>query len=251
MRCELRQAAHTPRRVADPQEYRQLGFPPLERDWSEGERAQARSILRRLASDRPERLPRFASESSGDVFAKLVHEEFDRRGDLEGAVGSVPVGELEKMPSDEIVRLIQGDTLEGIYAPESTGGLLFDRELVQLASERLASAIRLRSNLESHLAGVEAAGGARGQALDARYRELLGASDRMLVHGAHAIATFAITEQFLPAARSDAASRLAEQVPRLLPLLSTEAQAQLRAILREAAESPGADPRLEALSAQQ
>lgn len=228
-------------------QYQQLGFPRLEPDWSPAERTKARSVLRSLAAERPEQLPRFASESSGVVFAKLIDEEFNRRGDFEGAVGAVPVGELEKMEADEVAHLIQGDTLEGIYAPESTGGLLFDRELVQFASHRLAKAVALRSDLQANLAEVEASP-TRGQDFGARYRELLQFNDQVLVQLVANITTLAVAERFTRAARSDAAALLAEQIPQIAPLLSTEAQANLRQFIHEAGASPGADPRLKALS---
>jgi hypothetical protein len=232
-----------------PHQYQELGFPRLAANWTEDDRTKARGVLRSLAEDRPEQLPRFASESSGAVFAKLIHEEFDRRGDFEGEVGPVPVGELEQMEPDELAQLIQGDTLEGIYAPESTGGLLFDRELVQFASQRLAGAVAIRSDLQANLAEVEASP-TRGQDFAARYRELLEFNDRMLVQLLANIAAFAGAERFTPVARSDAVSHLAEQVPLIAPLLSSEARAKLREAIREASASPGADPRLDVISRQ-
>lgn len=232
-----------------PRQYEQLGFPRLAANWTESDRTRARAVLRSLAEDRPAQLPRFASESSGTVFAKLIHEEFDRRGVLEGEIGSVPVGELEQLESDELAQLIQGDALEGIYAPESTGGLLFDRELVQFVSQRLAGAVALRSDLQAKIAEVEASP-TRGQDFAARYRELLEFDDRILVQLLANATAFATAERFTPAARSDAVSLLTERIPQIVPLLSPQAQTQLREIIREASANPGADPRLEAVSGQ-
>jgi hypothetical protein len=232
-----------------PHEYQKLGFPPLEADWGPAERTKARSVLRGLADEHPEQLPRLASESSGAVFRKLVDEEFNRRGDFEGAINSVPVGKLEKMEDQELTRLIQRDSLEGIYAPESTGGLLFDRELVQFASRRLAKLLALRRDLQVNLAEVEESP-SRGQHFAAQYRELIQFNDLAAVQLIANITAFAVAERFTPAARSDATTLLAEQIPQLASLLSTEAQARLREVLHEAGTSPEADPGLEALSGQ-
>jgi hypothetical protein len=229
-----------------PHQYEELGLPSLGADWSADERTQARSVLRSLAAERPEQLPRFASASSGAVFAKLLHEEFDRRDEFEGKDGAVPVGKLERMEPDDLAHLIQADTLEGIYAPESTHGLFFDRELVQFACRRLGETVALRGDLKANLSQVEASP-IRGQDHAARYRELLQFNDQVLVQVLANIAAFAVTERFTPAARSDAVSHLAEQVPQIAPLLSTDAQAKLREIIHEASASLGADPRLEAL----
>jgi len=232
-----------------PHQYQQLGLPRLGANWTAAERTRARAVLRNLAEERPEQLPRFASKTSGPVFEKLIREEFHRRGDLEGEVGSVPFGELEQMPPDDLAHLIQADTLEGIYAPECTGGLLFDRELVQFASQQLDKAMAFRSDLEADLTEVEASP-ARAEDFAARYGELLQAGDRVLVQILANIAAFAVAERFTPAAKADAVSHLAEQVPQILPLLSPEAAATLREVLRKASASPGADPRLETLSRQ-
>lgn len=232
-----------------PYQYQQLGLPRLGANWTAADRTRARAVLRSLAERRPEQLPRFASETSAAVFDKLIREEFHRRGDLEGEVGSVPAGELEQMAPDDLARLIQADTLEGIYAPESTGGLIFDRELVQFAAQRLDKAMALRSDLAADLAEVEASP-TRGEDSAARYRELLQAGDRALVQLLANIAAFAVAERFTPAARADAVSHLAKQVPQTVPLLSPEAQAKIREIIREASASPRADPQLETLSRQ-
>jgi hypothetical protein len=230
-----------------PDEYEQLGFPRLGPDWSEAERTKVRSILRSLAAESPTQLPRFASESSGAVFAKLLHEEFERRGEFEGEVGSLPVGKLEQLDSDALAHLIQSDTLEGIYGPESTGGLLFDRELVELVSQRLANALTLRSDLQANLSHVEASP-IPGRDYAARYRESLQSYDLALVQLLSNLTSFAVAERFTPAARSDATSHLAKQIPQIAPFLSPEAQARLREFIHGASASPGADPRLGELS---
>jgi hypothetical protein len=246
-----REGSHEPRIPPDdsltPYGYRQLGFPPVEAKWSENERTRARSVLRNLAAERPNQLPRFASESSGAVFAKLLHEEFDRRGDFEGEFGSALVSELEGTGSDELAHLIQGDTLEGIYAPESTGGLLFDREIVQFASKRLAKVVALRSDLQASFAEVPVSP-SRGHDLAARYHELLQINERVLVQLLANITAFAVAERFTRAARSDATSRLAENLREIAPLLSAEAQAELRGIIQEASASPDANPELDEIS---
>ncbi|HVN39377.1 MAG TPA: hypothetical protein VMW19_14530 [Myxococcota bacterium] len=231
-----------------PHEYERLGFPPLEADWNSVERTKARTVLRSLAQAHPEQLPRFASHSSGGVFAKLVDEEFNRRDDFEGEdAGSVPVGELEKMENKDLTRLIQRDTLEGIYAPESTGSLIFDRELVQFSSRRLAKLMALRNDVQARLAEVERSP-SPGQDFAAQYRELIRFNDLALVQLITNVTAFAVAERFTPEARSDAGAVLAEYVPHLAPLLSPDAQERLRETIHRAAASPGADPRLKALS---
>lgn len=145
------------------------------------------------------------------------------------------VGELEKMENDDLSRLIHRDTLEGIYSPESTDGLIFDRELVQFSSARFAKLMALRSELQASLAQ------------DGRYRELIELNDMALIELMGNVAAFARADRFTPEARSDAAAVLADQLPRLAPQLSKEGGARLREIVRQAAESPGADPQLRTL----
>jgi hypothetical protein len=232
-----------------PVEYEELGLPDLEPDWNSEERTKARSLLRRLAAERPNQLPRFASDLSGAVFAKLVHEEFDRRAEFEGTIGQLSGRELEQLDPDELARLVQGDSLEGIYGLESTGGLLFDRELVELTAQRLGEALALRTDLEANLAHVRASPELATPEKDftARYTEMLQINDQVLVQLLSNLAAFAIAERFTSVARSDAASHLVEQIPQIAPMLSAEAHADLREIISEAGATPGADPQLAAL----
>ena len=54
--------------------YESLGLPPISDEWSASQRTKARSVLRELAFEHPERLPRFESEVSGAVFQlSLIH----------------------------------------------------------------------------------------------------------------------------------------------------------------------------------
>jgi hypothetical protein len=176
-----------------------------------------------------------------------MHEEFERRDELEGSIGSVTVGELTAMEPEELVRLVRADTLQGIYSPESTGGLIFDREFVQFSSLQLARSLALRVDLQASLMDAEISP-IPGSDQAASHRELLQHSDRLILELLQSVALFAIAERFSPAARSDAVSCLAAQLPQVAPLLSTETRAELREIVREASESERADPRLKALS---
>ena len=244
MRCEFRRIAGPPRPVTNPRAIRAA--------WTADERKKARSVLRQLAAERPDQLPRFASESSGAVFAKLIHEEFDRRGEFEGELGSTPFGQLERLDSDELAQLIQRDSLGYIYSEQSTIGLLFDRELVELTAQQIAKNFALRADLQVKLGDVEDSAGlaAREQDFQARYRELLQSIDRILVQHLSNLATFAVADQFTSTARSEAMSHLAEQVPRISPSLSAESRAVLDEIVRQASGASGADPRLVELSSQ-
>lgn len=232
------------------EEYIQLGMPPLEPDWSRDERATARSILRELGEQRPSQLPRFASDRSGPLFEKLVHEESFRREELEGRIGEMTGQEIDQLGPDELAQTIRRDSLEGIYAPEATGGLLFDRELVEMAAQRLQKALELRANIESNLAEAEAVprSSTRGKDFAARYRELLQVCDQILVQRLSQLAAFAIAEQFSPPARSDATSHLIQRVPQIAPFLSAEAGARLHEMLKDISAGASADPRLTALS---
>ena len=213
-----------------PEQYMELGFPDFQRDWSADERSKARSLLRQLAEESPTQLPRYESQSSGAVFAKLIHEEFQRRGDFEGALWEVPVGKPEQHDPEELTRLVQSDSLEGIYGPSLTGGLLFDRELVELAARELTKALKVRSNLASNLAQLEADPGPSTHRRDlaARSREVLESIDGVFVQRFSQLAAFAVAERFTPAARGDATAHLADQIPLIAPLLSAEARANLR-----------------------
>jgi len=144
--------------------------------------------------------------------------------------------------------LIQGDTLEGIYAPESTGDLIFDRELVQFSTRRLAKLMALRSDLQASLARVEEQSPNRGHDWAPRYRELIKSIDLALVQLITDVTTFAVAERFTPEAKSDAGALLAEHVPHLAPMRSTDAQERLRETIHRAAGTPGAAPPLKALS---
>ena len=231
-------------------QYLVLGIPKLELDWTADQRSMVRSILRKLAEHDPVQLPRFASDRSGSLFEKLVQEEIFRRSGSEGEIGNMPGRELDQLTGDQFAQIAHRGSLAGIYAPESTGGLLFDRELVEIGAHQLRKILKLRAEIAEKLADAEASftTDLRGQDFATRYRELLRTSDGVLVQQLLQMAAFAIAESATPPARDDATSHILEQVPQIAPLLSIELRGLLGEALREASAAPTADPRLAELS---
>jgi hypothetical protein len=56
------------------EEYYRLGMPPVERRWTKEDLQKAMAVLTKLKAT-PEKLPRFQSPQSGEVFAKLLDRE--------------------------------------------------------------------------------------------------------------------------------------------------------------------------------
>ncbi len=229
-----------------PDAYEALGIPTISDEWSASQRTKARSVLRELASVHPERLPRFESEVSGAVFQKLLDEELHRRGEIEGALGSLTGNQVKRMDDQEFADLIQGDSLEWIYSLNSTGDLIFDREIVQISSERLVNFVADGFELRSELRNLEA------EPLPVRdfarsYRELIELHDASTLQLIVNITAFALADTFSAAAREDAAESLWQSVPAIAPSMSVERQNALRDMFNEAAASPAASPRLREL----
>lgn len=226
-----------------------MGMPGLEPDWSADQRSTARLILHQVAERDPAQLPRFLSERSGALFEKLVHEEFVRRGYLEGPIGKMTGPELDSLTPDALAQMVHQDTLESIYTPESTGGLLFDRELVEMTAQRLAAALRLRAEIEtSHREAQAHSTADLDDEIESKYHELSQASDSILLLPLSQLAEFAIAERCSPAARADATSHLVQQVPQVTTFMSPDHLTQLHGILEDARAAPEADPRLSALA---
>ena len=215
-----------------PAQYERIGFPPLAADWKAAERATARSILRGLVAENPEQLPRYASASSGTVFERLLVEEFERQDMFEDAIGSTPVGQLENMDDDELVDLIRSDSLEGIYGSNLEDGLLFDRELVQLASQKLEKLIAIRGELDMSIAEAKRHG------LVGVDQEVLDSYDQVVLQLVSTIAALPLAEHFSPAARSDALLALEAKIPTVRALLGVEARETLRLVILESGLSP-------------
>lgn len=57
------------------EEYVQLGMPAHDRIWSSEDMKRAIEVLTRLKNTNPEQLPRYKSERSGDVFARITADE--------------------------------------------------------------------------------------------------------------------------------------------------------------------------------
>ena len=226
-----------------PNEYEKLGLPPVAEDWGAAQRTRARSVLRELVTVHPERLPRFESAVSGAVFQKLLDEEVHRRGEIEGALGSLTGNQMKKMDDQDFAELIQGDSLEWIYSPDTTGGLVYDREIVQIASGRLVALIANRFELDSTRRKLEEEP-LPGRDFATDYRELIELNDYSTVRLAAGIAGFAISEDFSRVARDEAAEALWLSVPAFEPHLPGEMQTALRAAITEAAGSPAASPTL-------
>jgi hypothetical protein len=237
-------------------QYIDLGMPSSEAGWTAAERSTARGVLRKLASQDPTRLPRFKSERSGALFEKLTQEEVFRRDALEGRIGEMTSHEFDQHGNKEFAELAYSDSLEAIYAPESTGGLLFDRELIQISELQLTKLLQLRAESEAVQAKLDATPSSsergddpdRAPAVDPTlHKAYLKGLDHLLLVGTSKLAVFSIAKDFTAEARADAASHLIEHVPQIVPLLSEESRARLDKILREVSSTPGADPRLAAL----
>jgi len=238
------------------EQYVDLGMPVSGVNWTADERSTARSILRKLASQDPTQLPRFRSKRSGALFEKLTREEVFRRDELEGRMGELTSSEFENLSAKGLEKLAYGDSLEAIYAPESTGGLLFDRERVEICEQQLLRVLQLRSESDAVQARVDAiaSSGERGgdtthgplpdPTLQKKYLKHL---DRLFFVCATKLAVYSVAQEFTAEARADAAAHLLQHVPEIAPLLSEESRAGLERILREVSSTPGADPRLAGL----
>ena len=229
-------------------ENRRQGIADLESDWTKEERATARSILRNLADQTPTQLPRFASARSGRLFEKLVHEEFDRREDLEGPIGELTGNDINQLGDAGVTRIVRRDSLAQIYAPDSTGCLLFDREAVELSSQALAQIWRWRADIETHLGEVEHMNSSRSNEFVSRYQAMIALSDGVLVQLFSQISAFAVSEHFSSAAKDDAVGHLMNWVPKVAPSLAPEPRAHLDGVLQAVSKAPDADPRLAELS---
>ena len=123
-----------PDRSLTPEEYIRVGLPAHDRPWSGADMARAERVLSALAAKDPSQLPRYQSERSGAVFARIVADDnlgFSRNRSLP----------LEARMPDAMEYFRSSNAVTKLYAAALSTGAITGAELVELIGSTLRTSV--------------------------------------------------------------------------------------------------------------
>lgn len=187
------------------EQYVELGVPSPERSWGGQDYALALQTLSELAQKDPAQLPRYQSERSGTLFARLT--AYDNVDSLE-SLQLAPLAQVQTAgamlgPASQILMLY-------LQAHSTTNS--FASEMIELQAFTLHAAVAV---LEA-MASVPASDVRNREAFESGQAQMQSGFGKMV---SGALATLSEREVYSDEDRTRFVGRLMQDLPRLLPLL--------------------------------
>jgi hypothetical protein len=198
------------------------GLPNPRAKWSEADRDAARDVLWTLWEEDPTLLPRSSSPNSDVVFSRILDTYFQSESLDVFAVLSM--GELMTADAKKLERVARKRSFVALYAPRADG-LLFDREMIEIAARRTRMMIALLREIlasEAQLLEDQTDGAAEDSQMDV---------GDVLLPALEDLAALSAAEEFSAQARAAGLAQLKAIAAESQELLNPDGQTALRVMI--------------------